>query len=430
MLLQELPPEILENILSYLNSADILKVTWCSQKLRKISTNEQVWIKCALREYSIDLHEDNYSDGNGNLHNGNICTSARLFTIKVLMPIGPHFQNIWQLTNFKYYGGFAKLLYHNWCIYLVLLDPPPFPNTHKAMQSEILCRLYLNQQTNKVSEIYIANQKHLMGHEPPFEISKSKSDQPTLKSFCGPLTPLTYDNDSFLKLFQERFGMRFLDLAAERMHRRIDFINSKLQIFQPLKTNTLNPPFCPILPGIFKGTYSAHGIEIISVTYEEDLKTLTGRKVVGDPNVPFDQISFQANLDKPMFLRKEEQASFDLIKEYMIENDVLIDTTTKKDPSPRRFNTPFNCRIDASIEREVFQNELWRFQGRCQVAFDGYVEPRFIDGNVVIFSEDIFGVIFIDLQSLGIFERVQEPLYKAHFIDVLQKTPSDVLGKY
>ena len=108
MLLQELPPEILENIFFYLRSADILNVTWCSQKLRKIATNEQVWAKCALREYSIDLHENNYSEGN--LHNGNLCTSARLFTIKVLMPIGPHFRNIWQLTNFKYYGGFAKLL--------------------------------------------------------------------------------------------------------------------------------------------------------------------------------------------------------------------------------------------------------------------------------------------------------------------------------
>ena len=60
----------------------------------------------------------------------------------------------------------------------------------------------------------------------------------------------------------------------------------------------------------------------------------------------------------------------------------------------------------------------------------GYVEPRFIRGNVIIFSENIFGVIFIDLQSLGIFERVTENLYCTHFEDVLQNSPDDVINRY
>ena len=52
------------------------------------------------------------------------------------------------------------------------------------------------------------------------------------------------------------------------------------------------------------------------------------------------------------------------------------------------------------------------FQGRwkckCQVSPHGFVRPSMIAGNFVVFTEDIFGVIFIDLRSISLFYRVSE----------------------
>ena len=102
---------------------------------------------------------------------------------------------------------------------------------------------------------------------------------------------------------------------------------------------------------------------------------------------------------------------------------------SEKDPISRRFVYPQDCQIDGLIDRDVFRREMWRFQARCQPAFTGYAEffadPRFIDGNLIIFSEDIFGVMFIESQVLSIFERVKESLCDTQFSNVLQKLPED-----
>ena len=435
MVLQELPPEVIENILTYLTPIDILRTSWCCKTLQSIANNEQVWVKCALREYSVDLRnsirrltDDKYSD------NQSTCTSARIFTIKILMHFGSYFKELWQLESHKYYGGLAKLLYHDWCVYLVVLDPPPHPHTEERLQPDILCRIYLNKDDESIFETYFSNQKQQIGHGIPLQILHSELNAKMVSTW----KPLSYEfmrnylNETYLAIFRKRFGLPYLDLAAQRLLHRNEFLNSKQQHFTTFRPyNTVIPPFHPIRPGLFKGTYSSHGIEIINLLYEDDLKTITGRKVTGDPNVPCDKVSFQAYLDQAMHLTLEDKKSFERIRDVMTSEEGIQKIPSEKDQTAKPFAHPNNCRIDASIERDIFKTELWRFQARCQVSPTGYIDPKFIQGNFIVFSEDTFGVIFIDLQSLGIFDRVQEPLCNnSNFADVLQKLPEDILGQY
>ena len=226
--------------------------------------------------------------------------------------------------------------------------------------------------------------------------------------------------------FQKRFGIPFLDIAGERLRNRRAFLAEGRLCFQPLTISNFIPPFCPISPGLFKGTYSAHGIEIVNLVYE-DCKTVTGWKVSGDPNVPCNQVSFQGYLNRPMALSNQEKGSFDLIKEYMIANAGTDCVPTEEGTmGPSSFNIPHDCRVDAPIKKDVFQSELWRFQAKCQIAWTGFVDPRFIAGNIIIFSKNVFGVIFIDVQSFGIFERKNENLLGTTYREVLCKDPSDV----
>ena len=284
----------------------------------------------------------------------------------------------------------GKLLYHDWSVYLVLLHPPSHPNTHYSLKPEILCRLRVNEENSPIFEPYFLNYKQTIRHGSPLTILKNES-QPTVMKYTA---------------------------------------YSKVQIFKSLKTNnTVIPPFCPIPPGLFKGTYGFNGIKVINVTYENDLKTLTGRKLTFVPNVPFDEISFEAYLDKMLILSSEDKSSFERIKDNMHSQENIQQIPSEKDQISRRFVYPQECQIDGLIDRAVFRRELWRFQARCQPAFTGYAEffadPRFIDGNLIIFSEDIFGVMFIESQALSIFERVKESLCDTQFSNVLQKLPED-----
>ena len=446
MLLQNLPPELIERVFTFLCAADILNISWCCQRLRSIANSEHVWVKCARREYSINLKQPTYTSNTTNCSENDRCTSARLFCIKILMPMGPVFKIIWKLTNFKHYGGLAKICYYNWCIYLVILDPPPNPHTHKALQPEILCKLYLNTKGERTLESVCNGQglesvKDLKIEKSvkDLKVEKSTSNELTIKllthydydNYDAAITPmlnLLHHYDNAFDSFRKRFGLNFIELAAERFRHRVNFQKEGLYLFQPLKRSSFVPPICPIAPGVFKGTYSVHGIEIINLTYEDDSKTVTGRKVSGDPNIPCDQITFQGYLDKPMVLKHEEQISFDLIREYMTENAAALNGKSAKPSSfPRRFNIPYNCRVDATLKRDVFRNEIGRFQSQCQIAFTDYTNPTFIKGNLIIFSENIFGVMFIDLQSLGIFERIVENLLCTNFMDILPETPTDLL---
>ena len=85
-MLEDLPPEVVDNILTYLDPIDILRIGWCCQKLQTIANNEQVWIKCALRKYSIDLRNDVCVSNDNDVHsNPDKCPSARIISSATLI---------------------------------------------------------------------------------------------------------------------------------------------------------------------------------------------------------------------------------------------------------------------------------------------------------------------------------------------------------
>ena len=70
----------------------------------------------------------------------------------------------------------------------------------------------------------------------------------------------------------------------------------------------------------------------------------------------------------------------------------------------------------------ILLNNLFLFSvtGEAQIAYTNYQQPSMIPAHVVIFDNDTFGVLFLELGSLALYSRVKENLAATHFEDISQ----------
>ena len=150
-------------------------------------------------------------------------------------------------------------------------------------------------------------------------------------------------------------------MSEEKFATRIDCRNAFE--FQRLAPEIVKngPMVKPIQSGVFKGTYSSHGIEMIKVSYVESdgVSKLEGLKLTGDPNVPFNKVSFYADLTKSIVLTEEfqrESRCDDLISGI---DELSIDL---EEPMPSQ---PFIVPRDAFVDDSRFNRRMcgYRFKG-------------------------------------------------------------------
>jgi len=188
------------------------------------------------------------------------------------------------------------------------------------------------------------------------------------------------EDEEYLELQRRRYRETLYSLC-QAWYRRLP----EIQILPP---QTLKP----FTAGLFVGQYSVHGSEFVSLEVLGETTYLRGTKVTGDPNVPFG----------------ENQSSCHRLMTCGAETN----TIPYQDNLQLDFRLPADCYRESDSGTENFFKEQKTCQGRwaakCQVAGENFNEPQMIDGNLIKFSDDVFGVIFLQLYSLALFRRVTE----------------------
>ena len=146
----ELPLELVENIVLQLSYGDILNIGRCCKMLNELTECQTFWEKCAKKDFNLNLKCTKQEHCLKLEETMERNCSAKMFYKKLLLPYGKALSEMWQRSNYDYYGGFAKLLYHNYIIYLVEFDPPPHPLTHQALQPKVICQLSVHSHSNDV----------------------------------------------------------------------------------------------------------------------------------------------------------------------------------------------------------------------------------------------------------------------------------------
>ena len=470
----QLSVEVIERIVLHLPAKDVTEFGKCSRRQYAITNNERIWEKLVRRDYHIDLKRGTQDDDLNQ-------PSAKQFYLKILSKYGCLLSNVFHRKNFTYYGGIIKVVYHHFALYILELEPPAFPNVTKGLQPQVICKISLSQCGKDVedsqSEDHVKhNVKVLIEQETtdfgeiqkidiirvglnnrsnPFRIISTPSSLPFMKDLRGEISSwFEYDSgprvpEGIIRIqeFAKRFGL-MQSMAFEKLSDRIEFLNEGIQVCEalPLERSIASPPllFCPISPGVFKGTYGPHGIEIIRLDYRSMPSVenrcdafIVGEKLYGDRNVPSYQLTFKGYLNRPMTLSKEDQLDISQIRKCMkgeSQREGKTLPTKETEPNVQPFVLPMNVECEYPLgSSDLFRTVKWRFEASCQIASDLYQNPEWIDGNLVIFSEDMFGVIFMaeehGFNSLTIYHRVQENLASVHYEDVFKELPRAVISK-
>ena len=439
MILQ-LPLELVELVMLNLSYDDINNIGVCCKLLNEVVNRQTFWEKVAQKDFGVNLTSTKKLCVSSSEDVVERNRSAKIFYKEILLPYGNALKEIWQQANFEYYGGMYKLLYHDYMLYLVRLDPPPYPSVNKLLQPQIICQIYVSPNSNKTVANYLedvpinptedqskqnfANAIYSLKMVKSYTVSGEHRLSMVLSSDSRPQImdtdhrwQLVPDDESKEEELSRRLGIQ-RDMARLRFRLQMQYILEGHQLFQQMPIDHFNDPkLCPIKPGIFKATYGSHGIELLRVDYSKDAKKLVGWKITGDPNVPFGETSFIGYLDKPIGshnLTDDEGLDYFVKLRHSFDKTMTENSDGKRalmeDPSPQPFELPESFCLKDSLLLNDLKTYKWRFASQVQIAKAMFQEPKYVDAHIIIFSENTLAVINIDLKSLKICHRVVESL--------------------
>lgn len=129
------------------------------------------------------------------------------------------------------------------------------------------------------------------------------------------------------------------------------------------------------LEGLWIGKYGDNGFELVNITYTGD--TLIARKVTGDKTVPSGEITFQVDLSPH-------------------RHTLSLEEQTNRLP---------NIELSERASIRWGNRELQRFEGLGHVASDGFVNSEWLEGQLVMISEEYFSFSWLPLSFQVFFGR-------------------------
>ncbi|KAM6250573.1 F-box only protein 31 isoform 3-T3 [Spheniscus humboldti] len=326
--------------------------------------------------------------------------------------------------------------------------PPHDPHVDDPMRFKPLFRIHLMERKCATVECMYGHKGPHNGH-----IQIVKKDEFSTK--CNQTDHHRMSGgrqEEFRTWLREEWGRTLEDIFHEHMQ---ELILMKF-IYTSQYDNCLTyrriylPPSSPddlIKPGLFKGTYGSHGLEIVMLSFHG--KKAKGTKITGDPNIPAGQQTVEIDLAHPLQLpdienlrdfselsrivlevqeqvRREEQEQEHQQEEEDCSQPAASQpaakplggegaegeetaagaagTTQDKAPASQPFVLPMGV-----ISRNEDYPRTCRicFYGTGLIAGHGFTSPERTPGVFVLFDDDRFGFIWLELKSFSLYSRIK-----------------------
>uniref|UniRef100_G3PCQ0 F-box protein 31 n=1 Tax=Gasterosteus aculeatus TaxID=69293 RepID=G3PCQ0_GASAC len=444
--LADLPPELLVEIFSLLPGTALPSVALVGKKFRQILNTETIWRRRCMAEF--DMKEDLRRMEVGGV-------SSRDLYVKLLHPFR-HILGLWQ-PDIGPYGGLLNVVVDGLFIIGWMYLPPHDPRVEDPMRRRPLFRIHMLESNEATVEC-------MYGHKGPHkgDIQTGKKDEFSTK--CNQTDHHRMPGgrqEEFRTWLEEEWGRTLEEIFHEHMQ---ELILMKF-IYTSQYDNCLTyrriylPPLMPsdlFHPGLFKGTYGSHGLEIVMLSFHGIY--LRATKLTGDPNVPAGQLTLDVDLSRPVVLpdlehqrnieelsrlvlgvhaevqREEQEQAKDApaagrgaaegacgnasAADWVEEGRVACSDSCQPGPSTSTSPPeaqPFVLPLGVMARNEVYPRTCRKcFYGTGLIAGHGFTSPERTPGLFVLFDEDHFGFIWLELKSFSLYSRLTDQLAHAH----------------
>lgn len=436
--LLDLPPEILVEIFSSLPGTALPNLALVCKKFRQILNTETIWRRRCTNEFGMNDDPRKMEI---------VGMSSRELYVKLLHPYR-HILGLWQ-PDIGPYGGLLNVVVDGLFIIGWMYLPPHDPRVEDPMRRRPLFRIHMLEKNKATVEC-------MYGHKGPHkgDIQTVKKDEFSTK--CNQTDHHRMPGgrqEEFRTWLEEEWGRTLEDIFHEHMQ---ELILMKF-IYTSQYDNCLTyrriylPPYLPsdlLQPGLFKGTYGSHGLEIIMLSFHGSKAKAT--KLTGDPNVPAGQLTLEIDLNRPLRLPDlEHQRNMDELQQLVmgVHEEVQRSLQAQDVPSegaeaspslgaensesdpPAGVETvePAAATCSATSEPQSFvlplgviaRNEVYPrtckmcFYGTGLIAGHGFTSPERTPGLFVLFDDDRFGFIWLELKSFSMYSRLTDQLSHA-----------------
>ncbi|XP_068006915.1 F-box only protein 31 isoform X2 [Melanerpes formicivorus] len=435
--LLELPPELLVQIFGSLPGTDLPSLARVCTTFRRILRTDTIWRRRCREEYGVCE----------NLRKLEITGVSCRDVYAKLLHRYRHILGLWQ-PDIGPYGGLLNVVVDGLFIIGWMYLPPHDPHVDDPMRFKPLFRIHLMERKSATVECMYGHKGPHNGH-----IQIVKKDEFSTK--CNQTDHHRMSGgrqEEFRTWLREEWGRTLEDIFHEHMQ---ELILMKF-IYTSQYDNCLTyrriylPPSSPndlIKPGLFKGTYGSHGLEIVMLSFHG--KKAKGTKITGDPNIPAGQQTVEIDLAHPLQLpdieslrdfselsrivlevqeqvRQEEQeqehqqeeddhpqqaASQPAAKSLGAEGAEGEETAagaegTAQDKAPA--SQPFVLPMGVISRNEDYPRTCRIcFYGTGLIAGHGFTSPERTPGVFVLFDDDRFGFIWLELKSFSLYSRIK-----------------------
>nr|XP_006814768.1 PREDICTED: F-box only protein 31-like [Saccoglossus kowalevskii] len=376
-----LPPELLTYLLSFLPGVDLPRAASVCKQFNESVAVDLVWQKRCNVEYGVDKLE------------GWRKPTFRDMYAKILHPYG-YLLGLWQ-PEIGPYGGLVYIEVVYGSILATLYQPPCDPNVTAPLRKKACFSITLTEDGR--TEL-----RCLKGPKGPHKCVITSVS----------ITALHFHSYELQAWLEEELGNseEFLHDHIQELLLMKFMIKSQYETVCLYKRIHLPEPMhnVPIQPGLFKGTYGSHGVEVVNLTYQ-DMQIL-GTKVTGDPNVPACQLSIEADLSEPLRLSLEQQQTLAIL-ELVDKEDVIVRDQGLGEEQPFKLPHGVSDRGMNHIQDRIHKTITTcraRYFGTGLIASHGFMNSSRTPGHLIVFSEDVFGFLWLELRSLSIYSRVHE----------------------
>ncbi|XP_015729678.1 F-box only protein 31 isoform X2 [Coturnix japonica] len=433
----ELPPELLVQIFGSLPGTDLPSLARVCTTFRRILRTDTIWRRRCREEYGVCE----------NLRKLEITGVSCRDVYAKLLHRYRHILGLWQ-PDIGPYGGLLNVVVDGLFIIGWMYLPPHDPHVDDPMRFKPLFRIHLMERKSATVECMYGHKGPHNGH-----IQIVKKDEFSTK--CNQTDHHRMSGgrqEEFRTWLREEWGRTLEDIFHEHMQ---ELILMKF-IYTSQYDNCLTyrriylPPSSPddlIKPGLFKGTYGSHGLEIVMLSFHG--RKAKGTKITGDPNIPAGQQTVEIDLAHPLQLPDiENLRDFSELSRIVLEVQEQVRREEQEeqqrgedeDRSQQAASSPAaqpqggegaeGEETAAGAERAaqdkapasqpfvlpmgvISRNEDYPrtcricFYGTGLIAGHGFTSPERTPGVFVLFDDDRFGFIWLELKSFSLYSRIK-----------------------